>query len=248
VILHSEHNAPDYERWLAANEARLPNGTLLVTGLGSFVHYGAHLDGFRLAWFAQPLSPAWKLEREYPVLTYLPRPEPARLWRLERPKAAPPVVHDVPEDLTPLAGIDDPTVLFTGGMARYDARDYPAARMHFRKLLLGTSAEAEDAAFFYAASFFREGDWRRARHEFKRLLWRWPRSRWVPAAYWHVATCEKQLGHSVRARRLLATIVRRFPDDPTTVRMARHELASVQRRRRGVLTEWWRRVRRSFAS
>jgi hypothetical protein len=63
-----------------------------------------------------------------------------------------------------------------------------------------------------------------------------------------VATCEKQLGHSVRARRLLATIVRRFPDDPTTVRMARHELASVQRRRRGVLTEWWRRVRRSFAS
>jgi hypothetical protein len=130
-ILHTEHAATDYERWLEANQSSLPDGTLLITGLASFVHYGAHIDGFRLEWFEHPLSPEWKLVREYGVLSYLPRPEPARLWRLEHPADGRSVIHDVPEDLTALEGVDDPTALFRGGMARFEANDNVGARRYF---------------------------------------------------------------------------------------------------------------------
>jgi hypothetical protein len=243
VILSEQHNAPEYERWLHAHEATLPRGTLLVTGLGSFVHYGAHIDGFRLAWFKEPLSPSWKLVREYPVLTFLSRPEPARLWRLERP-GGDPVVHDEREDLSRLEGIDDPATLLTTGMRRYDAVAYGDSRIYFRKLLATKSPQAEDAAFFYAASFFRQNEWARARHEFKRLIHRFPKSRWVPAAYWHIATCERNLGHNIRSRRQFGAIVRRFPNDPSTAQMAAHDADSFQHRRRGVLVEWWDAFRR----
>jgi hypothetical protein len=160
TILRTEHAAADYERWLRAHESELPNGTYLLTGLASFVHYGAHIDGFRLAWFQQPLSPAWKLVREYGMQSYLPRPEPARLWRLERPDAAPTaVVHDVREDMTPVRGIDDPVALLRGGMALYDTGEYAGARAYFRKLGATSHPEAENGVFFYAASFFRQGDY-----------------------------------------------------------------------------------------
>jgi tetratricopeptide (TPR) repeat protein len=242
TILRTEHAAADYERWLEAHEGRLPNGTYLVTGLGSFIHYGAHIDGFRLAWFQKPLSPAWKLVREYAMQTYLPRPEPARLWRLERPETPAAVVHDAREDLSPLRGIDDPAALFRGGMALYDAGDYPGARAYLRKLMATSHPEAENGTFFYAASFFRQGDYPRARHEFKRLVRRHRNGRWVPAAYWHVASCEKHVGRYVRARRLFAMVASRFPADPSTTQMARRELAGFQRRREGVLARWWRRL------
>ena len=240
TILHVEHAAADYERWIRAHEGGLPNGTILVTGLASFIHYGAHIDGPRLAWFQQPLSPAWKLVREYETLWYLPRPEPARLWQLERPETATEIVHDVREDLSSLRGIDDPAALLRDGMARYDKTDYPGARVYFRKLRAMSHPEAENGAFFYAATFFRQADWRRARHEFKHLLDRFPSGRWVAPAYWHIASCEKNLGRTGRARRLFMLVVRRFPDDTSTVNMARRDLATFESRREGVIARWWR--------
>jgi hypothetical protein len=240
VILHTQHAAADYEKWLRDNEGKLADGTLLITGLASFVHYGAHIDGYRLEWFSAPLSPSWKLVREYDTLAFLPRPERGRIWRLERPTVAAPVAHDVREDLSSLRGVDDGGTLFRGGMAKYDTQDYAASRVYFRKLLGMTHPESENAAFFYAASFYREGNFQRARHEFKRLIRKYPQGRWTPAAYWHIATCEKNAGHNGRARRILASIVRRFPKDPSTVLMAQRDLESVQRRRGGVLVEWWR--------
>jgi hypothetical protein len=240
TILHTEHAAKDYEKWLRSHESQLPNGTYLITGLASFIHYGAHIDGFRLLWFDQPLSPGWKLVREYEVLTYLPRPEPARIWQLDRTELPRTVVHDEREDLSPLKGIDEPPVLLRGGMALYDKGDNAGARIWFKKLMETKDPEAENGAFFYAASFFRDGDYMRARHEFKRLIRRFPKGRWVPSAYWHIATCEKTLGRMVRSRRLFASIVRRFPNDPATVAMAKRELATFERRREGVIAKWWR--------
>jgi tetratricopeptide (TPR) repeat protein len=239
-IVSDEHSAAEYERYLQAQQPTMPDGTLLITGLGSFIHYGAHIDGFRLAWFTAPLSPQWKLVKEYALLSYLPRPERARLWRLERTPAERSTVFDGKEDLTSLRGIDDPALLFRSGMERYDANDHAAARQYFRKLLPTTTPEGENAAFFYAATFYRQGDWARARHEFKRLLRRDRHGRWEPAAYWHLATCEKNLGRTRRARRLFAMIVRRFPNDPSTTTMAARDLTRLERRRGGVLVDWWR--------
>lgn len=240
IVLNDEHNAPQYEKWLHDNESRLPNGTLLLTGLGSFVHYGAHIDGFRLAWFTAPLGPEWKLVRDYGMLDYLPRPEPARLWRLERPDAAAPVVHDEREDLSSIRDVDDPATLFALGMQRYEANDYAGARLYYRKLLGMRAPQSEDAAFFYGASFFRQSNWPRARHEFKRLVRRFPTSRWVPAAYWHIATCDRNMGHNRRAHRTFALVARRFKNDPQTARMARADLDALDKRRRGALVDLWR--------
>src|SRR5438093_1054365 len=133
--------------------------------------------------------------------------------------------------MSSLEGLDDPAALRAGGMARYEATDYPGARRFFRKLVAMDHPAAEDAAFFYAASFFREDNWARARHEFKRLRRRFPQGRWLPAAYWHIAMCERNRGHTGRARRLFASVVRRFPGDPTTVRMAEEGLEELRGRR-----------------
>jgi tetratricopeptide (TPR) repeat protein len=241
VINHDEHNATDYERWLHEHEPTLPDGTMLITGLASFVHYGAHIDGYRLEWFKEPLGPQWKLEHQYGMLTYLPKPEPARIWRFERPASARPAIpHDAREDLSSLKGIDDSAALFAGGMQRYDKNDYPGARIWFKKAMQKKSPAAEDARFFYAASFFREAEWVRARHEFKRLIGRFPKGRWIPAAHWHIAMCDKYLGRMARARRRFALIVRRYPNDPATSAMASKELEALGKRRGGVLVDWWR--------
>ncbi len=238
-VLWEEHSAADYEGWLRAHESAMPADTLLLTGLAGFVHYGAHADGYRLRQFARPLSPAWKPLRRHGLLTYLPQPEAVRLWRLEFPEGARPAVHDAREDLSRL-GDADAAALFRAGMARYDAADYPGARVYFAKILRTRPGEGEDAGFFYAASFFREAEWRRARHEFKRLIRRHPESHWIPGAYWHLAMCELRMGRVARARRMFAAIMRRFPEDPTTLELARGELDRIERTREGALARWWR--------
>jgi tetratricopeptide (TPR) repeat protein len=233
------YRAPDHERWLQEHESELDDGALLVTGLASYVHYGAHLDGFRLAWFEKPLSPSWQLVREYGMLEYLPRPEPARLWRFVRP--APLVVHDQREDVAALGDLlRDRDGLFREGMRHYDALEYAAARPYFRALLEGPDVKGEDAAFFYAATFFREERWARARHEFKRLLRRDRHGRLAGQAYWHIATCELRLGRAPRARGFFERVVREFQSDVVAARDAAGDLALLDRRREGVVQAWWR--------
>ena len=75
-------DAKKYEDWLEKIEHGSPNGTILITGLSSCVHYGCHNCGFRLKQFRHDLDYDWQLFREYDMLTYLPIPEPARLWIL----------------------------------------------------------------------------------------------------------------------------------------------------------------------
>ncbi len=72
--------AKDYEQWLKDHETELPNGSVLVSGIGSYVHYGAHYAGFRLKQFTSGLSPQWKMVKEYEIQSYLPVPEKAKLW------------------------------------------------------------------------------------------------------------------------------------------------------------------------
>ena len=92
------NSAKEYEAWLEAQQASLPVGSMLVTGLGGYVHYGTHFDGFKLNQFSRPLHANWKLVREYGPLGHLPVPESACLWRLSAPIPAPvarplPMIH-----------------------------------------------------------------------------------------------------------------------------------------------------------
>jgi len=74
------YNAKEYESWLKQNQDELPEGTMIITGLGNCVHYGCHGCGFRLNRFNEHLDPRWKLYKEYGILSYMPNPEHARLW------------------------------------------------------------------------------------------------------------------------------------------------------------------------
>ena len=82
VVIAEPFSAPEHEAWLHAHQDELPAGTMLVTGLVSYVHYGATGQGFRLRKFTGPLDPRWQLVGDYGLLSYMPDPEPARLWRL----------------------------------------------------------------------------------------------------------------------------------------------------------------------
>ncbi|HEX3203848.1 MAG TPA: SBBP repeat-containing protein, partial [Nitrospiraceae bacterium] len=46
------NSAKEYEAWLEAQQASLPVGSMLVTGLGGYVYYGTHFDGFKLNLFS----------------------------------------------------------------------------------------------------------------------------------------------------------------------------------------------------
>jgi len=227
------------ERWIRDAEKRWPTGTLLVTGIGNYVHYGAHTQSLRLAWFSKPLDDHWDLAGEYGSVSYLPRPETARLWRLRHGVDATSPLDE--RDALPPPGPLAPKERLAAGQARFDAADYPAARAHYHVLIASTAPEAEDASFFYAASFFRQEKWQRASHEFKRLHARFPDGRWAAAAHWHLAIADLRRGRVRRARERFAYVIRRYPHDPATVMNAEAELARLRRRRGGLLVElWWR--------
>jgi hypothetical protein len=73
-------DAKKYEQWLQENQHNLTEGSMMISGIGSYVQYGCHNCGFRLRQFNGSLDPGWKLFKEYQNQSYLPIPEPARLW------------------------------------------------------------------------------------------------------------------------------------------------------------------------
>jgi hypothetical protein len=231
--------ATECERWLRDSAPGWPTGTLLITGLGNYVHYGAHLQGLRLAQFERPLDDRWAPAGEYGNMWYLPRPEAARLWRLARGSDGTRVAleHDDP----PPPGPATPAERMRAGMERFDHADYRGARAHLHALMNTQATEAEDATFFYAVTFFRQERWDPTQHAFKHLIARFPHGHWLAAAHWHIAVADVRRGRIRRARARFASIVRRFPQDPATVANARAELRRLAPRGRGLIAELWAR-------
>jgi hypothetical protein len=227
--------ATECERWLRDSAPGWPTGTLLVTGLGNYVHYGAHNQGLRLAQFARPLDDRWAFVGEYGSLGYLPRPETARLWRLVRggERASVPLEHDDPPPANPSA----PAERMSAGMERLQQADHRAARAYFRAVMTSKAPQAEDAAFFYAVTFFRQERWEAAQHAFKQLIKRFPSGHWLAAGHWHIAIADARRGRIRRARARFASIIRRFPQDPATVTNARFELRRLTPRGHGLVME-----------
>jgi TolA-binding protein len=124
----------------------------------------------------------------------------------------------------------------------FEAGEPRAARAHLRVLMDAGGPEAEEATFYYAVSFFRQGDWARTTREFKRLIGRFPNSRMLAAAHWHIAISDLRRGRVRRGRERFAYLIRRFPNDPTTVANSRAELTRLERRNEGLLVRWWRRI------
>ena len=78
--IYGTYTSAQYEDWLVENQPKLLNGTVLLTGFGSYVFYRCVNCGFLLDGFGQTLDPGWRLYRQYPPPSYSPTQEPVRLW------------------------------------------------------------------------------------------------------------------------------------------------------------------------
>jgi len=232
------YTAPDHEAWLQRRQSDLVPGTLLLTGFGSCVHYGAYRDGFRLAFFQGGLHPAWKVVKDYGPLAYLPVPEPVRLWELT--EQIPPAQ---PKPADRVESGQGPEELFKTGMARFDEGNHTEAAPYFHTVATDfpASAFAEDAEYFYTICLFREGRWRETIAGFEEILVRRPTGRWVSAAHYHIGLSYAALGDRDRAREAFETVLRRFPRDETLGRYAAEELAILDAQA-GLLERLWKRL------
>jgi hypothetical protein len=77
-------------RWLADEEgekmfhqyeARVPEGSMMVSGLGSYVYYPCHGCRIDTAHMKTPIAKEWEVLREIGQVTFKPEPIDVRVWR-----------------------------------------------------------------------------------------------------------------------------------------------------------------------
>jgi len=239
VVLRQIYKPEEYEKWIREHEDMLPDGTMLITGLANYPYYGAYGDGPLLNAFSVPLDSRWVLVGEYGLLTYLYRPEPARLWRLKRATSAgvPP-----PNQESGIEGPGSYEALFTGGMQCMYRNDDAGARRFFRRIIQDYPDRDEQARFYTAMSFFREPDCKESIKAFKQFLRRHPQSPLASAAHLHMAPCERTLGNVARAQARLCYVMSHFSQNPSDVEYARVELRAITFRNQGIVLRLWKRV------
>jgi hypothetical protein len=223
------NTAQEYEGWLQQQQMTLPVGSVLVTGLAGYVHYGPYYDGFRLTRFLQPLYRDWRMIREYDLLSYLPLPERARLWRLteDRVPTAGGMETITEEEGLSLVSTADPRVLYDKGLESFEKGDYAHARPLFRKVSRSPSYRAIDAGYLYGVCLYRERDWVGTVREFENLLKIEPASQWTAASHWHIAMALRELEDEGGARMHFEYVIGHFPNDTPLVTSAKEALQSL---------------------
>jgi len=214
------YRATAHEHWLRDQGARFPGQTVLLSGLGSYVFFGAHADGFRLSYFSSALPSTWVSLRDYGPLNYLPRAEHAILWQLKEPSPSIPVELDTPPDDA-----------LSEGMKHFESRDYFSARRYFRRSHQTSIRDADEARYFEAVTYFREHRWVEAASAFSTIITRTPKSQWVAAAHWHLGMCQVRLGDYPSARTNLEQVIRGYPGDKYLVNLATDSLQNLDSER-----------------
>lgn len=202
--------AREYERWLQELEPRLVNGAMLVTGLVHYVYYACDTCGFRLSSFDAALDPRWSLVTALEPVRFDAAREPVRLWVWSGKPGS------KEETAAPVPALAPPQ-LFERGIERFDALDYPGTRAWMGALIDRYPGHelGDDAAYFWAVTFWREQDPHRTIREFDALLARYPSSRLVGAAHFHIGLSNRQLGRHAEAREAFEAAVRfSDPHDP----------------------------------
>jgi hypothetical protein len=215
------NSAQEYEAWLDEQQSTLPAGSVLITGLAGYVHYGPFYDGFRLTRFSRPLHPDWKLIREYDVLGYLPVPEKARLWQL---RGGTQLIAE--EEGLGAVIAEDLRMLYDKGLELFDKGEYMRARSVFRRASQLSGYQAVNARYFYGVCLYREHDWMGTVREFEALLSTHPKSQWTAAAHWHIAMALRELDDERRARKHFEFVINQFPQDGPLVTSSKEALKS----------------------
>ena len=232
--VYGVYAAKKYEEWLKMNQNKLPAGTMLITGLSSYIHYGAHFDGFRLSQFNGSLYSGWKLFKEYGALDYLPYKEAARLWQWSGVAAGGEAgVFDSRGD----ADTNDPVELFKRGMTSFENGDYPNARLYYQKVIQGFSDwyMIDHAVYYTAICHFREGHWEATISEFNKLITNYPKSIWIVGAHYHMGLSYEELKGYKRARGEFQYVIDHFSSDINMVHLAKERLKELPQESGGII-------------
>lgn len=227
VPIYHVHIAKDYERWLEQKQPALPEGTMLISGFGNYVHYGAYYNGFLLRQFQGSLDPGWKLFKEYGMLSYLPLPEPARLWKLSGKITRTDMITS--PECGDILNINNVDTLFKEGMNNFEKDNYIKARAYFKKIITESqdSYAVNDALYFYAMCYFREFDWRKALDEFKNLINNYPDSQWIAGSHYHTGLIYRELSDEERAYEEFYSVINHFPSDTNLVNLSKKQLEEL---------------------
>ena len=227
-----------FEEWVHAVEPELPADSMLITGLGQCVHYQCPDCGLRLSDFVRPLGERWALVREYDLLDYLPRPEPARVWRYLG------AANGARADESPLPSLP-PDQMFAEAMKHFDRGEYALGGRLFREVRarFPDAPEAGDAQYFAGAAALRGSDWRQAVREFRPLTRDFPASPWVGAAYYNLGLAYRALGNVDDARAALNRALEVLPPGDYLRPHAVGYLEELDRES-GWLVRVWKRLRR----
>jgi TolA-binding protein len=155
-------------------------------------------------------------------LEYLPRPEQTKLWRLSR---------NIDEEKDPvlmeeLKKYGDPHSLFQKGMELFDKQQYWEAQRYYYEIFskFAKSPEANNALYYHAICFFRQGDWENTIADFNNLIDMYPQSQWVAGAYYHIGLSHVSLNNKDKANSSFAYVIKHFPDNTHLVDLSKTQV------------------------
>ncbi|HXG30826.1 MAG TPA: tol-pal system protein YbgF [Thermodesulfobacteriota bacterium] len=122
--------------------------------------------------------------------------------------------------------------MFNDGYQKLTEGDYKGARDRFKLFLSSypNSAQADDAQYWIAESYYREGKFEEAILEFQRFIDTYPRDERVPLSYLKQGLSLINIGRNEEAKLFLQTLIDKYPKSDEA-RIAREKLRELAVRR-----------------
>lgn len=219
-------SAQQHEAWLKQRQDTFESGTLLLTGLGSYVYIAPYYNGFRLRHFRGNLDPRWQLKHEFGLLSWLPTPEKARLWEWSG-KAKPSPQQS--EALQASKQLTDEQ-LFEKAIAHFDRLEYEQAKLHFAEIihLHPSSLWSADSYYFHTICAIRQQKWRTAINEFKQFLILNPDTYWKAGVLYHLGIAHEYLHMDNQAIDYFKQVLKEHADDKPLVKLSKEHLQELR--------------------
>ncbi len=115
---------------------------------------------------------------------------------------------------------EDPNVMYNKGVEQFNKKKYKEARDIFERVMKDypETAAANNASYYYAICFFKEGNYQKTIEGFQRLAKNYPDSHWIPEAYYHIGLSNALLNKTEEAKGIYQFVSNNFP----TSTWARH--------------------------
>jgi tol-pal system protein YbgF len=116
----------------------------------------------------------------------------------------------------PTAAPAEADKVFAEGMRLYKAKKYTEARAKFSRYLKeqAKGAKAQEAKYYLADSFYKEGNYQQAALEFHRMAGQFPKSVLAPAALLRQALSYQKLQQTGSYHQTLNKLIKSYPKSP----------------------------------